>query len=176
MKNSGTPIGTVIAIACNTDPLRTPRRTLALFSANVAADNSANRPPSIATLLVSISPIGHGRSRRTIARAARVAEISMLCGFCHRAVHASVAVMAILAAEPAAGIPKASDLVARARAIGRIARERARQTEADRRVAADMIERMREADLFRLMQPEAFGGFAYGFDVFADIVAAIASG
>src|SRR5215471_13616441 len=84
--------------------------------------------------------------------------------------------MSMLATQPSAEIPQATDLLARARAIGRIARERAQQTEADRRVAADMIARMREADLFRVMQPEAFGGFAYGFDVFSDIVAAIASG
>src|SRR5499427_5448632 len=84
--------------------------------------------------------------------------------------------MSMLATQPSAEIPQATDLLARARAIGRIARERAQQTEADRRVAADMIERMREADLFRVMQPEPFGGFAYGFDVFSDIVAAIASG
>ena len=84
--------------------------------------------------------------------------------------------MSMLAAQPSVEMPKASDLLTQARAIGRIARERAQQTEADRRVAADMIARMREADLFRVMQPEPFGGFAYGFDVFSDIVAAIASG
>jgi alkylation response protein AidB-like acyl-CoA dehydrogenase len=39
-----------------------------------------------------------------------------------------------------------------------------------------MIERMRQADLFRVMQPRAYGGFEYGFEVFAQIVAAIASG
>ena len=46
MKNNGTPIGTVIAIACNTDPVSTPRRTLALFKAKVAADRRARNPPS----------------------------------------------------------------------------------------------------------------------------------
>lgn len=66
--------------------------------------------------------------------------------------------------------------MARARAIAELARERARQTEADRRVGEDMIERMRQADLFRVMQPRAYGGFEYGFDVFFEIVAAIARG
>ena len=70
----------------------------------------------------------------------------------------------------------ASDLLARARAIAAVARERAPQTETDRRVSGDMIERMRQADLFRVMQPRAYGGFEYGFEVFAQIVAAIASG
>jgi alkylation response protein AidB-like acyl-CoA dehydrogenase len=72
--------------------------------------------------------------------------------------------------------PDASDLLARARAIAALARERAQQTETDRRVSDDMIERMRQADLFRVMQPRAYGGFEYGFEVFAQIVAAIASG
>jgi alkylation response protein AidB-like acyl-CoA dehydrogenase len=69
-----------------------------------------------------------------------------------------------------------SDLLARARGIAVVARERAQQTETDRRVGDDMIERMRQADLFRVMQPRAYGGFEYGFEVFAQIVAAIASG
>jgi resorcinol 4-hydroxylase (FADH2) len=72
--------------------------------------------------------------------------------------------------------PDVADLLARARAIAELARERAQQTEADRRVGNDMIERMRQADLFRVMQPRAYGGFEYGFDVFAQIVAAIAAG
>ena len=66
--------------------------------------------------------------------------------------------------------------MARARAIGALARERAQQTEADRRVGEDMIERMRQADLFRVMQPQAYGGFEYGFEVFFELVAAIAAG
>src|SRR5215472_10013162 len=56
------------------------------------------------------------------------------------------------------------------------ARERAQQTEADRRVGDDMIERMRQADLFRIMQPRSYGGLEHGFDVFAQVVAAIARG
>jgi resorcinol 4-hydroxylase (FADH2) len=72
--------------------------------------------------------------------------------------------------------PDLADLLARARSIGELARERAQQTEADRRVGDDMIERMRQADLFRVMQPRVYGGFECGFDVFAQVVAAIASG
>jgi len=72
--------------------------------------------------------------------------------------------------------PDIPDLLTRARAIAELARERSQQTEAERRVGDDMIERMRQADLFRVMQPRAYGGFEYGFDVFAQIVAAIASG
>jgi alkylation response protein AidB-like acyl-CoA dehydrogenase len=83
--------------------------------------------------------------------------------------------MSVVALSPVAR-PDASDLLARARVIAALARERAQQTEADRRVSEDMIERMRQADLFRVMQPQAYGGFEYGFDVFSELVAAIAAG
>src|SRR5262249_5033891 len=72
--------------------------------------------------------------------------------------------------------PDIPDLLARAGAIAELARGRAQQTETERRVSDNMIERMRQADLFRVMQPRAYGGFEYGFEVFAQIVAAIASG
>jgi alkylation response protein AidB-like acyl-CoA dehydrogenase len=84
--------------------------------------------------------------------------------------------MSVGAARSSVAKPDVPDLLARARAIAALARERAQRTEADRRVGDDVIERMREADLFRVMQPRAYGGFEYGFDVFAQIVAAIASG
>src|SRR5580704_5184341 len=65
--------------------------------------------------------------------------------------------------------PDIAELLARAREIAGIARERARETEAARRVSDDMIARMRQADLFRIMQPRAYGGFEYGFDVFVQV-------
>jgi alkylation response protein AidB-like acyl-CoA dehydrogenase len=72
--------------------------------------------------------------------------------------------------------PEVSDLMTRARAITEIVRARAQETEDNRRVADDVIERMREAELFRVLQPAAYGGFEYGFDVFADLVATIGRG
>jgi resorcinol 4-hydroxylase (FADH2) len=72
--------------------------------------------------------------------------------------------------------PETSELLSRAREIAGLARERARETEAARRVSADMVARMRQADLFRIMQPKAYGGFEYGFEVFAQIEAILASG
>jgi alkylation response protein AidB-like acyl-CoA dehydrogenase len=72
--------------------------------------------------------------------------------------------------------PEVAELLARARAIAATARERAQETEAARRVGADIIAKMREADLFRILQPKAFGGFEYGFDVFAQVEATLASG
>jgi len=84
--------------------------------------------------------------------------------------------MLVGALTSSAAKPDVADLLARARTIAEVARERAQQTETERRVGDDMIERMRQADLFRVMQPRLYGGFEYGFDVFAQIVAAIASG
>ena len=81
-----------------------------------------------------------------------------------------------IGAESSAARPDPSELVARSRVIAAIARERVRKTEADRRVSDEVIERMREADLFRIMQPRAYGGFEYGFEVFSQVVAAIANG
>src|SRR4051794_20131553 len=85
-------------------------------------------------------------------------------------------VMSVLPAAPSVVKPGVADLLARAGAIAELARERVRQTEADRRISAEMTEHMRQADLLRVMQPEAYGGFEYGFDVFFPIVAAIARG
>jgi alkylation response protein AidB-like acyl-CoA dehydrogenase len=72
--------------------------------------------------------------------------------------------------------PSVSELLDRARAIAVVARERALETEAARRVGDDMIARLRQADLFRIMQPQAYGGFEYGFDVFVQVEATLASG
>jgi alkylation response protein AidB-like acyl-CoA dehydrogenase len=72
--------------------------------------------------------------------------------------------------------PAVSELIARARDIAAVARDRAQDTEAARRVGDDMVARMRQADLFRIMQPAAYGGFEYGFEVMAEIEAAVASG
>ena len=84
--------------------------------------------------------------------------------------------MLVLPAAPSVVKPDVADLLARAGAIAELARERVRQTEADRRISAEMTEHMRQADLLRVMQPKAYGGFEYGFDVFFPIVAAIARG
>src|SRR5262245_62422161 len=89
---------------------------------------------------------------------------------------ATMAPMSVVAARSPIVRPEVSDLMARARAIAELARERVQQTEADRRVSDDMIEHMRQADLLRVMQPQAFGGFEYGFEVFSELTAAIAAG
>jgi resorcinol 4-hydroxylase (FADH2) len=74
------------------------------------------------------------------------------------------------------GNPDLAELLARARVIATLARERAQQTEADRRVSADIVARMQQADLLRVMKPRAHGGLEHGFEVFSQLVAVIASG
>src|SRR5262249_57156652 len=72
--------------------------------------------------------------------------------------------------------PDVPELLARARAIADIVRARVQETEANRRIDDDVIAHMREAELFRILQPQAYGGFEYGFDVFAELVATIGRG
>ena len=72
--------------------------------------------------------------------------------------------------------PDANELLRAADRVATAARERAQQTERDRRVSTDMVELMRESGFFRILQPARFGGFEYGFDLFVDIAAKIAAG
>jgi alkylation response protein AidB-like acyl-CoA dehydrogenase len=73
-------------------------------------------------------------------------------------------------------IPSPAELARRAEEIADLARERAVQTEQDRRVGEEIIAQIRRRDLFRVLQPKAYGGFEYGFDVFADLVTIIGRG
>ena len=72
--------------------------------------------------------------------------------------------------------PTAKELIDRARAIGLLAREQALVTEKQRHVSAELVGKMCDAELFVVLQPERFGGFEYGYDVFVELVAAIAAG
>jgi resorcinol 4-hydroxylase (FADH2) len=79
-----------------------------------------------------------------------------------------------VAASRSSARPDVPELISRARDIAQLVRARAEQTELDRRVSEDVVDRMRKAELFRVLQPQAYGGFEYGFDVFVQIVAIIA--
>ena len=68
------------------------------------------------------------------------------------------------------------ELTVRARALIPALRARARSVEEVRRVPAETIRMLREADLFRLMQPARYGGFEYGFTELIDIVFEIGRG
>ena len=84
--------------------------------------------------------------------------------------------MSMLAVDPPETIPDRAELLSRATAIADLARERAAETEKNRQVDDDLIARMHDADLFRVLQPRLYGGFEYGFDLFVDLVAAIGRG
>lgn len=72
--------------------------------------------------------------------------------------------------------PGIEELIERAHVIGVRAREQALETEKQRHVSSELIAMMRDAELFRVMQPVRFGGFEYGYDAFVELVATIAAG
>lgn len=84
--------------------------------------------------------------------------------------------MAIAAFSESRSTPEVAELLGRAKVIAGVARERAVETEKARHVSADLIGMMRDADLFKIMQPRAYGGYELGFDVFLEAVATVASG
>jgi len=84
--------------------------------------------------------------------------------------------MSVAAAHKPEKSPAVADILDRAHAIAVTARERAQETEKARRVSSDLIAQMREAGLFKIMQPRAYGGYEFGYDVFIEAVAAVASG
>jgi len=73
-------------------------------------------------------------------------------------------------------IPSAADLVARARALIPLLRERADEDEANRKVNPDTIRRIKEAGLFRVLQAKRWGGYELGQRAFAEIQMALAEG
>jgi len=62
--------------------------------------------------------------------------------------------------------PSVERIMAAARDLVPELRRRARQTELDRHVSADIISACRKAGIFRLMQPRRFGGYEYPFSDF----------
>src|SRR5271169_6206537 len=84
--------------------------------------------------------------------------------------------MSIASVSVCAPSPTVNELVTRAREIGVVARQLAERTESDRQVSSEVIERVRKAGLFRIMQPAAYGGYEYGFDALVRVDAAIAAG
>jgi alkylation response protein AidB-like acyl-CoA dehydrogenase len=71
--------------------------------------------------------------------------------------------------------PTIDELVARATSIGTRVRDGAERTESDRRVSREVIDAFREAGLFRLMQPNRYGGYEYGFEALVRVVAPVAA-
>ena len=76
----------------------------------------------------------------------------------------------------AARKPDIGELVGRAAKIRAIAREDSEQTEVDRKASDRVIAQLRDAGLFRIMQPEVYGGYEYGFDALIPVVTQVAAG
>jgi 3-hydroxy-9,10-secoandrosta-1,3,5(10)-triene-9,17-dione monooxygenase len=65
--------------------------------------------------------------------------------------------------------PTRDDLLARAAALVPVLRERAGQTERDRRISDETIEDIREAGLWRILKPLRYGGIMTDFGIMVDI-------
>ena len=72
--------------------------------------------------------------------------------------------------------PSIGELASRAAEIAKLVRQRAEQTEANRVVSADSFAQMRDAGLFRIMQPEIYGGYEHGFEALIHTVTPVAAG
>jgi resorcinol 4-hydroxylase (FADH2) len=77
---------------------------------------------------------------------------------------------------PVANAPSLKSIVAAANELIPSLRERAHQTESDRRLAADMNEVFHKAGFYRLMQPARYGGYEYGFTALLDVISELGRG
>ena len=73
-------------------------------------------------------------------------------------------------------IPSVDDLIARARDLLPTIRQRAAQTEANRRVSKETGDAFAEAGFFRVLQPKRFGGYELPFGTHMKIAAEIGKG
>jgi 3-hydroxy-9,10-secoandrosta-1,3,5(10)-triene-9,17-dione monooxygenase len=71
-------------------------------------------------------------------------------------------------------IPSPESLIARAREMQPVLRQRAERCEAERNVPAETIAEMQEAGFFRILQPKRWGGYEMDPQVFYDVQMAIA--
>jgi len=77
---------------------------------------------------------------------------------------------------PVVGAPSMVQLGNAARELVPYLRERARQTEDNRRVSEEATQLFRDAGFFKLMQPAAYGGYEYGFTAFIEVISELARG
>ena len=72
--------------------------------------------------------------------------------------------------------PAVAELLLRAEVIARKCKSRAQQTEINRRVCDEVIDDLRAAGLFRILQPAAYGGYEYDYDVLSRLISTIGRG
>jgi alkylation response protein AidB-like acyl-CoA dehydrogenase len=77
---------------------------------------------------------------------------------------------------PVKDAPALSKIVASAKELVPLLRERAQATEQARRVCDTTTEAFHQAGFFKLMQPARYGGYEYGFTAFIDVVSELARG
>lgn len=77
---------------------------------------------------------------------------------------------------PVKDAPELAKIVASARELVPLLRERAQATEQARRVSDATTEAFHQAGFFKLMQPARYGGYEYGFTAFIDVVCELARG
>ncbi len=75
-----------------------------------------------------------------------------------------------------ADAPPAGALLERTEALVSLLREKAHQTEAERRVPDDHFDALAEAGVFRMCAPKLFGGYEADFRTQIDVLAAVARG
>ena len=75
-----------------------------------------------------------------------------------------------------AGAVSAAALIERARALVPVLRDRQAEVAGLRRIPDEIVDRLRAADLYRVLLPRRFGGFELGWDDFFRIAAAVGSG
>jgi 3-hydroxy-9,10-secoandrosta-1,3,5(10)-triene-9,17-dione monooxygenase len=73
-------------------------------------------------------------------------------------------------------IPSNDELIGRARDLVPLLRERAAETNANRRVADDLVAEMARRELLGVLQPEKFGGLQRDYTLFIEIIMALAQG
>lgn len=77
---------------------------------------------------------------------------------------------------PVADAPSLQKIVAAANELIPFLRERAQQTEVDRRLSEETSQIFHKAGFYRLMQPARYGGYEYGFTALLDVISEIGRG
>jgi len=77
---------------------------------------------------------------------------------------------------PSRVIPTAEELVAQARALVPLLRDRAAEDERNRRINPDTVKRMVDAGLFRVLQAKRWGGYELGQRAFAEVQMTLGEG
>jgi alkylation response protein AidB-like acyl-CoA dehydrogenase len=75
-----------------------------------------------------------------------------------------------------ANVPDVAELVSRARGLRPLLRKNSAQGEQNRRVVEESIQALRDAGLFKLLQPKRYGGYETSMRALVDVSAAVAEG